>query len=82
MAAGLLVLRFLLEMSLLASMAIVGFAAFEHPLGRVVAAVVLVLATAALWGLLLAPRRAVDLPLSIRVALEFVIFGCAALGQR
>lgn len=80
MTAALLGLRFLLELSLLASMAIVGAAAFEYPAARALAAVALMLVTAAVWGLLLAPRRTVDLPLSIRVCLEIALFGAAAFG--
>jgi Protein of unknown function (DUF2568) len=80
MTAVLLGLRFLLELGLLAAVAVVGAAAFPNPVAGGVTAAVLVVATAALWGLLLSPRRPVDLPLVVRVVVEIALFGGAALG--
>lgn len=43
-------------------------------------AIGLVVVVAVGWGLLLSPRRRVDLPLAVRVAIEVVLFAAAAVG--
>ncbi len=80
MTAALLGLAFLLELGLLAAMAVVGFTALDGGMAGIVAASALVLAVAGLWGLLLAPRRRVDLPLPVRVCLEVALFAASSLG--
>jgi hypothetical protein len=78
--AVLLGLRFLLEVSLLVSWAVIGAAVTDRPLVGVAVAVALVLGVAAVWGLLLSPRRRVDLSLPWRVFLELALFVAAGVG--
>lgn len=78
--AVLLGLRFLLEVSLLVSWAVIGAAVADRPLVGVAVAVVTVLGVAAVWGLLLSPRRRVDLSLPWRVFLELALFAAAGVG--
>jgi hypothetical protein len=80
MTAALLGLSFLRELGLLAAMAVVGFTAFDGGVAGIVAASVLVVAVAFLWGVLLAPHRRVDLPLAVRVCLEVTLFAASSLG--
>lgn len=80
MAGVLLVLRFVLELCLLGSAAVIGLAALDHPVGRILASVTLVTAVGLIWGALLAPRRWIDLPLAARVAIELALFGAAGIG--
>lgn len=80
MVAVLLAMRFVLELGLLGSMAVIGLATFDNPAGGILAATALVTAVAALWGALLSPRRPVDLPLPVRVVIEIVLFVTAGFG--
>lgn len=80
MVAVLLAMRFVLELGLLGSMAVIGLATFDNPAGGILAAAALVTAVAALWGALLSPRRPVDLPLPVRVVIEIVLFVTAGFG--
>ena len=80
MVTILLALRFALELCLLGSMAVIGLTAFDNPAAGFLAAAALVTAVGAVWGALLSPRRPVDLPLFVRVALEVVLFVAASLG--
>lgn len=87
MAGVLLMLRFVLELCLLGSAAVLGVAAFDRPVMGILAAVALMTAVAMLWGGLLAPRRRIDLPLAARVAIELTLFlvvgiGLAVVGHR
>ena len=76
----LLGLRFVLELALLVAVGVVGAGlSTTAPLNWFVA-LGLVLVTVVIWGVLLSPRRRVDLPLPVRVALELVLFAGAALG--
>ncbi len=70
----LLALRFLIELCLFAAWAFVGYSAVGSGAIAIVAAVALALISAALWGLLLSPRRRIDLALPIRVAIELALF--------
>jgi hypothetical protein len=76
----LLALRFVLELCLLGSMAVIGLAAFENAAAGILTAATLVAAVGALWGALLSPRRPVDLPLPLRVVIEIVLFVIAGFG--
>lgn len=80
MTAVLLALRFLLELCLLATFAVVGWTSFDNVAARIAAAVLLPVVVAVVWGVLLSPRRRLDLPLPIRVAAELLLFGAAAVG--
>jgi hypothetical protein len=78
--AVLLALRFVLELCLLGSMAVIGLAAFDNPAAGILAAAALVTVVGALWGVLLSPRRPVDMPLPLRVVIEIVLFATAGFG--
>jgi hypothetical protein len=78
--ALLLGLRFALELCLLAALAWWGAAAPEPPALKVVLGVGTPLLAAVTWGLFLSPRRRVDAPLVVRVALELALFTAAAAG--
>lgn len=80
MVPVLLALRFLLELCLLATFAVIGWAAFDSWVLQVAAAVLLPLIVAVCWGMLLSPRRRIDLPLSVRIVVELVLFAAAAVG--
>ena len=70
----LLALRFLIELCLFAAWAFIGYSVVASGAIAIVAAVVLASISAALWGLLLSPRRRIDLALSVRVPLELALF--------
>lgn len=80
MTATLLGLRFLLELCLLAAVAVVGFGLSDTLPLQLLASVLFVVATALVWGLLLSPKRHVDMPLGARVCIELLLFGGAAAG--
>lgn len=72
--------RFLLELSLLAAVGVVGFNTSDGAAVGTLIAAILVIATATLWGVMLSPRRRLDPPVGIRLAVELALFACAALG--
>lgn len=76
---ALLTARFLLELALLTSYAVVGVRLVPGAAGWALA-VALVLLVAAVWGQFLAPRRRRELGLGRRVALELVLFAGAGVG--
>lgn len=78
--ALLLGLRFVWELCLLAAMGVIGVLAFSSLPLKIVGCAVLVLVTAAVWGVLLSPRRRIDLSLGVRVAVELILFATAAGG--
>jgi hypothetical protein len=78
--ALLLALRFVLELCLLAAMVIVGWAAFDSHLAGAVVGLGLAVVVGAVWGVLLSPRRRIDLPLAVRVIVELILFVTAAAG--
>jgi len=78
--AILLGLRFILELCLFAAMFVIGWGAVGNHLIGAVAGVVLAVAVATIWGVLLSPKRKVDLSLTVRVIVEIALFGTAALG--
>lgn len=75
----LLTVRFVLEILLLAAYAVIGTALAEGWFGWVLAAL-LVLVVAVVWGTWLAPKRRIDSPLRVRLALELALFVVAGLG--
>jgi hypothetical protein len=75
----LLTVRFVLEILLLAAYAVIGTALAEGWVGWVLAAL-LVLVVAVVWGTWLAPKRRVDSPLRVRIALELALFLVAGAG--
>ena len=76
----LLGLRFALELCLLSAMVVIGWGAFPNHLVGAVVGLGLAVVVGAVWGVLLSPRRPVDLPLAVRVIVELVLFGAAAIG--
>jgi hypothetical protein len=80
MTMVLLAARFVLELCLFAAMAVIGWGAMDNRLFGVVVGLGLALMTALIWGMLLSPRRRLDLPLAIRVVLELVLFATSAVG--
>ena len=79
MTAVLLAARFVLEVALLAGLAIGGWALPEAEWAKVLLAVALPVAAAALWGLLLSPKARLITPLPLRLVIEVLLFGSAAL---
>ncbi len=80
MTAVLLAARFLLELALLAGLAIVGWALPGAGWARVLFALALPVAAAVVWGLLVSPKATFAAPLLLRIAVEVLLFGLAALG--
>lgn len=80
MTALLFGLRFLLELCLFAAMALVGWGAIDQPVAGLLSALALLAITVTLWGVLLSPRRPIDLPLAVRVGVELLLFATAAAG--
>lgn len=75
----LLTLRFAVEIGLITSFIVIGVRAIDGGLGWLLG-LALAVAAAAVWGVFVAPRRQVDLALSIRLAIELTLFAAAALG--
>lgn len=75
----LLAVRFALEILLLAAYAVIGTGLVEGWLGWVLG-LLLVLLVAGVWGTWLAPKRRIDSPLRVRIALELALFTIAGLG--
>jgi hypothetical protein len=78
MIAALLGLRFLLELALLAALALGGWSVGEATWSRWLLAVALPVVAAAVWGLLLSPKARLSLPLAPRLVLELALFALAA----
>jgi hypothetical protein len=72
--AAALAVRFLLELCALAALAYAGWQA-HWLLGMA-----LPVAAAVLWGLFVAPKRAVEAPAAVRLLVEALVFGGAAVG--
>ena len=68
-----LTVRFVLELAMLAGVAVVVTRLLPGPWGWVAAAVAVV-AVATLWGLLLSPKAKVALPAGVRLAIEAALF--------
>lgn len=77
---ALLTARFVLELLLLLGMVLLGAVFVESPLGRWSIGAALAAVTAVIWGTALSPKRRVDLPLRVRVAMELTLFGVAGVG--
>lgn len=76
---ALLAARFLLELALLAGLAVGGWTLAEAGWAKVLLAVALPVAAATLWGLLVSPKAKVVTPLPVRILVEVVLFGTAGL---
>jgi len=75
--AGNLTLRFLLELAALAAVAYWGWETGSGITSPLLAAVA-VAAVVVTWGLFLSPKRAIELPGALRLALELVVWAVAA----
>jgi hypothetical protein len=73
----LLAARFVLELALLAALAVGAVSVLGGP-ARWVLALVLVGLAATIWGVCLSPRRRLQLALPVRIALELLLFVAAA----
>jgi len=73
-----LTVRFLCELAMLAALAFWGFGAGEGVWGWVLGIGAPLLA-AAVWGAFVAPRARWPVPASVRLAIELVLFGVAAV---
>lgn len=73
-------LRFVLELALFATIGMLG--ARLSPVGWLswVLALGMVSVTVVTWGVLLSPRRRIDLSLPVRVGIELTLFAVAAFG--
>ena len=75
----LLAARFLLELALLTGLAIGGWALPGAGWARVLLALALPVAAAVVWGLLVSPKAKFAAPLPLRLTVEVLLFGSAAL---
>jgi hypothetical protein len=74
-----LTVRFLTELALLAGLAVAGARLDDGIVFRVVDAVLLPLAAAAVWSLFIAPRARRRLPEPTRFVVEFLLFAATGL---
>ena len=78
MTSVLLALRFALELALLAVFALGGWRIADGVAPQWILAIVLPVACAVVWGLLIAPKARIDAPLAIRLLVELALFAVAA----
>jgi hypothetical protein len=71
------VLRFALELCMLAAFAYWGSRTSDSTVVNVALAIVAPLAAATVWGILLAPRSSIRLPPARRIPVEVALFGLA-----
>ncbi len=74
------VLRFVLELAARVALATWGAWIGSGPIASVLLARALPFAAGVLWGLYVAPRRRIDAPLPLRLAVELLVFGTAVIG--
>ena len=75
--AGNLAVAFLLELCLLAALGYWGFHTGSGPLGKTALGIGVPLLVAVVWGLFLAPKAAIAVPVQARVVLKIALFGLA-----
>ena len=80
MVIVLLGLRFVLELALLTTMGFLGARLSAVGWLSWALAIGLVFLTAVVWGVLLSPRRRIDLSLPVRVVIELALFAVAGFG--
>lgn len=78
--SAVLAVRFLTELALLAVLVILGVQASIALAGRIAIAVGGPVVAAIFWGIAIAPRARRRLPDPLRIAVEVVLFGAAAVG--
>jgi hypothetical protein len=72
--------RFLLELCALAALGYWGFLVGPSLPAKIGLAIAMPLLTAVVWGTFIAPRASVQVPTWLWLALQVVVFGCAAAG--
>lgn len=75
-----LVIRFVLELILLASLGIWGYHLVDGTVSRIVLSAGLPLIAAVVWGLFISPKARIALPIAAVVIIEFALVGTAAYG--
>ncbi|HJZ49798.1 MAG TPA: YrdB family protein [Roseiflexaceae bacterium] len=75
-----LALRFLLELCALAALGYWGFQTGQTLTLKIVLAIAAPLVAAVVWGMFIAPRAAVPVPVWLWLLLQAAVFGCAAAG--
>jgi hypothetical protein len=78
-SGAVLTIRFLTELALLAGLAVAGARLGDNLVFRIVDAILLPLAAAALWGIFIGPRARRRLPDPARLVVEFALFAGAGL---
>ncbi len=76
----LLVLVFLSELAMLAGLAVLGATMGDGPSASITLGIAFPLLVAAVWGVLLAPKSVVGLPVVLQVSGKVVLMGGTALG--
>jgi len=72
--------RFFLELGALAALAYWGLNASEGRAASILLGVGAPLCAAGLWGAFVAPKRLVEVPAPVRLAIEALVFGAATAG--
>ncbi|MCR8630174.1 YrdB family protein [Paenibacillus radicis (ex Xue et al. 2023)] len=75
-----LMIRFLLELILLASLGVWGYHFAAGTFSRIVLTAGLPLTAAIIWGLFISPKARISLPIAAVVFIEFSLVGMAAYG--
>ena len=75
-----LALRFILELCAMAALAYWGWYAVGGLAARLALGIGAPLAAAFVWGLFVAPKRAIQAPFYVRLAFELLVFGLAVAG--
>jgi hypothetical protein len=75
-----LLVRFLLELCMLAALAYWGFETGDGAAAEALLGVGMPVAAAVVWGMFIAPKARYPVPLAVWIGLQVVLFGAAALG--
>lgn len=70
--------RFVLELALLAALAVAGWRLPDQVWAQVALAVALPVAAAVLWGFVVSPKARAGAPLPVRLAVEIALFATAS----
>lgn len=73
-------LRFVLELCMLAGLAVAGHQLGSQPAAKIVLAIAVPLLAAVVWGLFVSPRAAVPVPRWLWYGIQLVLFGAATAG--
>src|SRR5690349_2625813 len=75
-----LALRFSLELALLGALGWIGFQYGDAMIGKITLAILVPLVAAIVWGLFVAPRASITVPLWAWLAIQMLLFGLAVAG--